>query len=314
MSRPTVAQLRPVANPVLTNMLIAYMNDDSDYVARRAAPVVPVNEESGTYVTFPKGFWFADTLERRAYGDKYARGGYEVGSDTYKTLQWGLEHPIPDEHRATSQVPLSLEQTGLSWLANQSNIRKERAFAADFMTTGVWTTDDTSTTDWDDASGAPVADVQTAKRSIRQVIGRPGNAMVCGEIVYDALLVNAEVEGKLQYTTQMTIATVAGILASVLGLEFLFVGSAQYNSANLGQTASLSPIIDDDALVFVLDPGADMMSVSAMKTFTWAPGGGEGQASVYRDEESDSDIVKHKEQWDQKLVTADAGYFFSDVV
>ncbi len=310
--RPTVAQLRPVANPLLTNMLIAYMNDDNDFIARRAAPVVPVNEESGTYLTIEQKHWFADKLERRAYGDTYAQGGYTFGSDTYKTLQWGLEHVIPVEHERTSQVHMRLDQVGLEWLAHQSNLRKEIAFAADFMTTGVWTTNPTPT-DWDDASGVPVQDIRTQKRVVRQLTGKSPNALFVGEIVYDSLVVNAEVKTLIQYTETQTVTRVEALLAAVLGIDILGVSRAIYNTANTGQTASLSPVIDDDALLCIVSPGADMMSVSSMKTFAWDSG--EGEIATYNDPaRRNSRVLQHTEQWDQKLVAASTGVFFSDIV
>lgn len=311
--RPTVANVRPIGNPLLTRMLVSYMNDDSAYIARQCAPVVPVEEESGTYITFPTKWWFSDKLQRRPYGDTFARSGFGTGTDTYKTIQWGLEKSVPDELEATSQIPMQLTQVALRWLANQSNIRKEIAFATDFFASSTWGTDGTPT-DWDDASGVPVTDSGTARRTIRQATGANANAIAMGEIVYDALKVNAQIAGRAQYTRTLTINEIESILAAVLGFEYLFVGRAVKNTANDGQTASLSPIIDDDALVFVLQPGADMFSVSSMKTFAWGAGGGEGTAKTYYDDGSNSTIAQHQEQWDQKLVAAATGYFFPDIV
>jgi len=314
MAKPTVAAIRPTTNPIFTKMMISYMNDEMSFVATNAAPVVPVNEESGTYFTFSSKYWFKDQLERRAYGDTFARAGYDLGSDTYKTLHWGLEHPIPVEHQATSQTPASLTTLGIEWLGTQSLMRKEEAFATDFMTTSVWTTDDTTAQDWD-TTGNPINDVRTAKRTIRQALGVPGNAAVMGEIVYDALHTNAEILGMVQYTESLTEDRRDALMASVLGLDYLLVGRAVRNTANLGQSASLSPFIDDDCLVCIIKPGADMMTVSSMKTFTWAPGGGQGEISTYNEPQSrNSTILQHVEQWDQKLITADGGYFFSDIV
>lgn len=311
--RPTNAQLRPIGNPLLNSMLIAYMNEDADYIARRAAPVVPVNDESGTYLTIDQKHWFADKLERRAYGDTFAQGGYTYGSDTYKTEQWGLEHPIPVEHEATSQVPMRLEQVGLSWLANQSNIRKELAFAAAFMTTSVWGTDATPT-DWDDAAGVPITDCGTARRTIKQAGAGKANAIFMGEIVFDALKVNAQILDHLKYTRSMTVAETEALLAATLGFEIIGVSKAVYNSANTGQAVSLAAIVDDDALVCIVEPGTDMFGVSSMKTFGWAPGGGEGSATSYNSDERNANILQHKEQWDQKLIGASTGYFFPDIV
>lgn len=315
MAKPTTAQIRAIANPLLSEMLVAYMNDDADFAARQVAPTVPVSEQSGTYYTIPGKYQFADQLERRAYGDTFARAGYEFGKDTYATQQWGLEHPIPDEDAASFQARASLQQVALRWLAGQSNIRKENQFASDFMAASVWSSEDlNNVTDWDDASGAPVTDIQTAQRTVRQLTGEEPNAMICGEIVYHALLLNAEIEGKIQYTETMTRTTVQALLAPVLGLDTLAVSYALENTANLGQNASLSPIIDDDALVVVVRPGADMFTASAIKTFVWEPGGGEGMVRQYYSDERNAEILQHKEQWDQKLVSADLGYFFQDVV
>lgn len=313
MTKPTLSNVRAIANPLLSNMLVAYMNDDADFAARQVAPVVAVSEQSGTYYTLPSKYQFADQLERRAYGDTFARGGYEFGSDTYATQQWGLEHPIPVELAASFQASTSLQQVGLRWLAGQSNIRKEAAFAADFMVSGVWTTTDTSATDWD-STGTPVADTLTAKRTVRSLTGVSPNAIVMGEIVYDALLTNADIEGRMQYTQTMTLETIERLLASILGFEILAVSRAIHNVANLGQDADLDPIIDDDALVLRVDPGADMFSASSIKTFTWAPGGGEGEVRVYFADDRKADILQHSEQWDQKQISADLGYLFSDIV
>lgn len=311
--KPTVAQIRPVANPILTNMLISYMNDPSSFVATSAAPIVPVTEESGTYFLLDATYFFATQLERRAYGDTFAQGGYAMGTDTYKTLQWGLEHPIPDEHRATSQVPMALETLAVQWLATQSLIRKELSFAADFMVSGVWGTDNSSATDWD-STGTPVTDIQTAKRTIRQAIGVGANAAVMGEIVWDALQTNTQITGLVQYTNSLTQANRDALIASVVGLDFLFVSRAVSNVANLAQADDIDPIIDDDCLVCIVKPGVDMMGVSSIKTFTWAPGGGQGRVRNYYDDARNSTIVQHQEQWDQKQIASASGYLFTDIV
>ena len=57
-----------------------------------------------------------------------------------------------------------------------------------------------------------------------------------------------------------------------------------------------------------------MFSVTSLKTFTWAAGGGEGVAKSYYDDSRDSTILGHKEQWDQKLISADTGAFYTDIV
>lgn len=314
MALPTLNDVSAV-DPVLQNFLVGFAQNENRFVALRAFPGVSVAEKSGTFYKFTQKYWFVDGLEERAPGSHFARRGIGVETDTYETLQWGLEYPIPEEIEAANQAPLSLEQAGVRWLAQQSFIRKERAFAASFMTTSVWGTDDNnSATDWDDSSGVPITNVRTASRTISQKTGMMANTMICGEIVYDALLVNAQVLGTMQYTNTVTIATREALLAAVLGLDSLLVSRAIYNTANEGQTASYSPVIDDDALVYYNNPSAGIFDATAGKTFVWNPGGGAGSVRSYMEDQTDSMILKHKEQWDQKLVANTLGYFFADIV
>jgi hypothetical protein len=314
MALPTLNDVSAV-DPVLQNFLVGFAQGEDRFVALRAFPGVVVPEDSGTYYKFTQKYWFLDGLALRAPGETFARGGVGVETDTYKTLQWGKEYPVAEEVAAANQTGLSLQEAGVRWLAQQSFIRQERAFATDFMKTGVWGTDDNnSATDWDDANGLPITNCLTARRTVSQKTGYTPNSILMGEIVYDALLVNAQVLGAMQYTQTTTLATRQALLASVLGFDSLGVSRAIYNSANEAQTAVYAPIIDDDALVYYNNPGASLFDATAGKTFLWAPGGGAGSVRSYMEDQTNSMIIQHKEQWDQKLVASELGYFFADIV
>jgi hypothetical protein len=315
MAQPTHTEIQ-VVDPVLTNLLVGYMQADDRFVASKVFPYVSVDKQSFTYYSFSKKYWFLDNMQVRAPGGSFARQGYGVGSATGQALMYGLEHPIADEARANSQLPMGLEQAGLRWLAQQSLIRKERAFSADFMVTGVWATDDNnSTTDWDDFSaGDPVSDILTARRTISNNTGYDANTVVLGYIVHNALINHPDIIDRVKYVKAATIATVESALADCFGLSNYFVGKASWNSANEGQTFSASAIIDDDALVCYVTPTPGVMSASAGYSFGWEGGGGAGTIGSYRDQSVKSDILQHSEAWDQKAVATDVGYFFADVV
>ena len=315
MTQPTLASLALV-DPVLTGMLVGYAQADDRFVASKVFPQVPSANKSGTYPIFTKKYWFTDEMVTRAPGSKYARSGYGVSSTTYDTLQWGLEHPIPDENREENQTGMPLEMAGVNWLAQKSLIRKERAWAADFMKTGVWGTDDSnSATDWDDyAAGDPISDVLTATRTISNNTGSAANTMVLGYIVHNALVNHPDIIDRVKYTSPALQAQIMGILAAAFGVQNYWVSKASYNSANEGQTFAGAAIIDDDCLVCHVTPIPGKFVPSAGYTFSWNGGGGMGEIRTYRDDSVDSDILKSKEQWDQKAVATDVGYFFSDIV
>ena len=316
MSIPTGVDVQAV-DPVLTNMLVGYMQDDSRFVADKVFPGVSVGNDSGTYYIMTKKYFFVDNMAARAYGAQFPRADFGVESTTYSTLQYALAKSIADEVRANSQVPMDLESAAIQWLAQQALIRKERQFSADFMKTSVWGTDDNnSTTDWDDyTSGDPVNDILTARRTISNNTGYDANTLVVGYIVHQALVNHPDIIDRLKYVSVAGVNQVDAALANVLGLTNYWVGKASYNSANEAQTFSAAAIIDDDALVCHVAPAPGIMTASAGYTFNWAPGGGLGSIlRPWRDEGNQADVIRAKMQWDQKAVATDLGYFFADVV
>ncbi len=315
MALPTVTDVQAV-DPVLTNMLLGYMQADDRFIASRVFPSMPVEKDSGTYYTFSKKYWFHDVLEQRAPGTDFARTDFGVSTATYTTIQYAADQGIADEIRANSQVPMDLEQAAAQNLAQKSLIRKEVQFAADFFTTTVWgTDDDNSTTDWDDFSaGDPISDVLTAKRTISNNTGVDANTMAMGYIVHQALVNHPDILDRIKYTQAALMNNVENALAAAFGIQNYWVAKGTYSNTNEAAAFSATAIIDDDCLVCYVAPSPGIMTATAGVTFAWQGGGGMGSLYSYRDNARHADVVQHKEQWDQATVATDVGYFFADVV
>lgn len=313
MAQPTHSELQ-VVDPVLTNLLVGYMQADDRFVANKAFPIVNVEKQGFTYYTFTKKYWFANELKARTPGGAFARVGYGVTSTTGYANTFGLEHTIADEARSNNQTPMDLEQAGLRLLAQNSMIARELKFSQDFMVTGVWGTDDNNAaTDWD-STGSPVDDILTARRTISNNTGADANSMVVGFITHQGILGNTNIADRIRYVQGAGITTIESALLSILGIQNYWVSKASYNSANEGQTGTYSAIIDDDALIFNATAAPGLMSPSAGFTFAWQGGGGTGAVTSYREPQSKSDVLQMAEAWDQKVVASDLGYFFADIV
>lgn len=311
---PTINQVQPI-EPVLTGMLTAFLQGSDRFVAGRAFPAVSVDTDSGTYYQLTKRYWMADGLQRRAPGDPFARLDLNLERATFKTEQWAADEAIADEVRANSQLPLELERAAIEHLGIQSLIRKEKQFADDFMKTGVWSTDNTTATDWDDfANSDPINDIVDAAGVIQAATGFMPNTLIVGAVVDRALRKHPDILDRIKWTQTATAASIRNTMAAVLDIENYLVGSAIIDTANEGQTASYSPIIDDDALLLYVNPAGGLLTVTAGRTFVWAGGGGLGSIYRYRDASRHADVVQQKEQWDQKVISAELGYFFSDIV
>lgn len=312
---PTINDVQAVET-VLTNMLIGYQQADTRFVALKQAPPVPVGQDSGTFFVVTKKYFFTDDLRARAPGGDFEYAGFGLSTDTYSTFQWGKGLLLPDEVLANSQAPMDLEQIGIKQLSQKSLIRKEVAFATDLMANSVWgTTDNNSATDWDDFSaGDPVNDVMTASRTISNNSGYDANSMLLGYIVHQALTLHPDILDRLKYTTAATGQAVEAALGAIFGKTNYWVGKASYTNTNEAAAFSASAIVDDDCLISYVDNSAGIYGATAAKTFTWAPGGGEG--AIFRDpaRRNHSETFQHKEQWDQKIVASDLGYLFLDIV
>ena len=315
MPLPTINDVLAV-DPVLTNMLVGYMQEDNRFVADRVFPGVTVGSSHGTFYKFTKKYWFLDQMKPRSPGDPYSRAEMGLETDTFATLQYSLAYPLADETRADSQVPMDLEAAALRFLAQQNLIRKERAFSADFMKASVWGTDGSISAKWSDYSGSdPVADVQLAVRTVSNNTGYTPNTFVIGLIVRDRLVNHPDLIDRIKNTQAVTLASMDAALSDILAMPRILVGRATYNSANENATGTYGAIIDDDALVCYSSPTPGIFQASAGYTFNWGSGGGLGSIMpTFRDGKDDNDLLKMKAQWDQKAVATDLGYFFADCV
>lgn len=313
MTQPTINDVQAV-EPILTNLLVGYKQADDRFVATKVFPAVPVPNDSGTFYKFDKKYFFTNEMKVRAPGGDYPHSGFALSTDTYKTVQWALAYMIADEVRANSQVPMDLESAATRWLAQKSLIRKEVSFAEDFMKTGVWGTDAT-VTKWSDYQGSdPVGDILTGKRTISNNTGMDPNTLVMGYIVLQKLVNHPDLIDRVKYNVMGSAATVENALATLFGVQRILVGKATYSNTNEAENFAASAIIDDDALLCYTSGAPGLFDASAGYTFTWAPGGGEGIVLRHRIDRNQADEIQVKEQWDQKVVAADLGYFFADCV
>ena len=60
---------------VLTNISIAYMQDQSNFIASQVFPEVPVDKQSDKFFVFDKNSWFRDEAQKRAPGTEFGRLG-----------------------------------------------------------------------------------------------------------------------------------------------------------------------------------------------------------------------------------------------
>ena len=180
-------------NTPLTQISIAYLQSQDQFVAAQVCPVIPVTKQSDRYYVYNRGDFFRDQMQRRAPGTPAASVGYRLdNTPTYFADVWAEAKPIPDQLRGNADAVLNMDRDAVEFLS-QALIRREKIFAANLFTTGKWNTDMTGVASgptasqflqWNDPASNPIEDIRAGKLAIKQATGYPANSLVLSEPVW----------------------------------------------------------------------------------------------------------------------------------
>jgi len=312
-AQPTQRDARPV-NPVLTSLSIGFRN--GKFLWDQISPPFEVSEKSGTYFLYDRDFWFRrQEGAERAPTSPYLRTGYELSTDSYNTREIGFEKELGDPIRASSQTPEDLQIIDTRFLTNLIQLELEKRVQLAHFITGVWGTSNTltGTSQWSDfANSDPIADMDTARRTILRNTGADAMKGFVGLLGWEQLKEHPLILEKYVHTTP-SIMTEA-LVAAVLGIDELVVGNSVENTAFEGAAYVGADIWTDNFLLKVDDdPSIDVGTPSV--TFMWNEKGNIPWAMEdYRDEIIRADITRVFTHLDPQITSAQHGYLFLDVV
>ncbi len=320
-------------NVPLTNVSIAYMQDQSRFIAPRVFPNVPVLKASDVYYSFTRADFNRDEMQVRQAGRQSAGSGFNVTANgTYRAEVYALHHDIPDMLRANTDSVLNQDLATTQLVTLKALIRRENFFVNKYFTAGVWNNQVTGVTSgptgsqvlkWSQASSLPIENVRQAITLVQSTTGFRPNKMVINQTVADVLLDHAEIIDRVKYGQtwvpggRMAEASLDA-LAALWGLDEVLVAGAVQNTASEGTTEATSFIAGNNALLVYAPKAPALMTPSAGYTFSWTGyyGAGVDGARIkrFRMEPEASDRIEIEMAWDMQVVGADLGYFFSSVI
>ena len=77
----------------LTNISVAYLQAQTNFIAPRVFPVVPVDKQSDLYFTYTKNDWFRDEAKPRGAGTRVRVGRQRLRRQHGVVLVHPLRHP-----------------------------------------------------------------------------------------------------------------------------------------------------------------------------------------------------------------------------
>ena len=317
MPQPTVNDLHVVA--ALTNVSVAYIQDQSNFISMNIAPMVPVQFKSDKYHVFNSPDFRRNTAKPRAAGKESAGTGFNVSQETYTCEVYALHEDVSEQARANTDPGIDLDRAASILVTQQMMIQKETQWATDFWTTGIWGTDVVGGTDfvvWSDGASDPEKDIADGRVAMVKRTGMMPNTLVVSMGTHEALKRHPLIKDNFKYTSSASITT--AMLAAYFEVDRYMVARASYTtSAELAATETNAFILGNNALLAYVASTPGIMVPSAMYTFVWS--GFLGSASGFRIATIPapllrSDRVEGEWAYDHKVVSAPCGYFFSGTV
>jgi len=323
---PTRAQTH--IDKALTSLSVAYIQGNSQtFVADKVFPMVPVMKQSDRYFMYKKEDWFSDGAAERAAGTESAGGDYDIdNTPTYFCTKYSYHKDVTEEERTNTDNPLNADQDATDFVTNKLLIRREVSWAAKYFVTGIWgkeyagqaAADATHVKFWNDPASTPIEDIATAQSDIAELTGFKANKLVLGQRTYDALKNHPDILDRIKYTQKGMVTP--DLLAALFEVDEVLIASSVLNNAAKGKDASMSFIFGKHALLCYAAPRPGLKTPSAGYTFAWT---GLLGAGAYANRISripapllgeGTERIEGDMAFDQKLVAADLGCFFKEVV
>jgi len=324
MAQPNLNSVH--VDAILTNISVAYLQNQDNFIADKVFPIVPVDKKSDKFFTYTKNDWFRDEAQRRADATESAGGGYNLGTGSYSADVYAFHKDVGDQLLANADAPLNPLREATEFVTRRMLLRKELQFVSDFFTTGVWADDVTGvagapssgeTKQWSDyTSSDPIDDIEAAKSEILANTGMEANTLVLGYEVFRQLKNHPDLVDRIKYTSSQTITT--DMLARMFDIDRVLVAKAVKASNNEGAAEAYSFAYGKGALLAHVAPTPGLLTPSAGYTFSWTGvSGGIGSTigvSSFRMDSLRAERVEAEMAFDNKVIAADLGYFWNTIV
>lgn len=312
----------------LTNISVAYLQGADAFIADKVFPIVPVKRQSDIYYQYNKGDFMRDEAQIRGAGTESAGGDYGVEAQApYFCRKHAFHKDVTSEERANYDEPLDADRDATDFVSQKMLLRRETDWASRFFKTGIWGTEfegvnaspnATQVVKWNLATSTPIQDISNAAVKMASVTGYKPNTLVLSPAAFYALKNHEDILDRIKYT-QKGIVT-ADLLATLFEVDRVFVAWGVVNSAAKGAADNVDFIFGKHALLCYSNPRPALRKPSAGYVFAWTglEGSGSYANRIIRLPMDQlglgTERIEGEIAFDTKLICADMGIFFKDIV
>lgn len=309
MSQPVFRST--AVDKILTQFSVAYRNDD--YISEMIMPVIKVKERSGLFAKYGKDNLRVDDNILRAPGTRARTFDYTVSQGTYTCTEKAYEKIVPDEFANNQDDPYDALRDASIFAVDKIWGYQEDALATFMANTSNITQNTTlsGTDQWSDyANSDPLSDLRTARSTIKAATGKNPNVAVFGYETWLQLVQHPDIADRVKYVGMTNEDAVKRAVAQLIGVQEVLIGDAVKNTANIGQTDSMSYIWGKHAWLLYRAPRPNLMTPS----FGYTMKDLDRVVDRYREEPLVSNVVRVRDSYDQTVVDASLAYLIQNAV
>lgn len=272
-------------NNYLTNMSMAFFQEDGDFVAPSIFPICPVSLSSSYYYTFSKADLARDNVARKPAFGKVQPALMGQTDNTYKCevdqVIVGVDQ-IDALNYQRSRAPgvADPRRAKVRFATEQLKLHLDILFAQNFFNAAAWQNIWTGVPAnpgpnqflrFNDANFDPVNFFDARMKDIKQSGRRKPNRLALGVDAFNALKNHPDIVERVKYTgsTANPAVVTTQALAAILQIEQVKVLESTYNAGGIGQENMQFVCATDGALLCYATNSPSIDEPSAGYIFTW---------------------------------------------
>lgn len=323
------------------------MANQSKFIGLRALPPLGVSQEASDFAKINVESLMTkveDTVRKPKA--TYARDTWDWTTDSYSVTEHGVEEVADDATIERYGDVVRTEQVAVMRAINRVLQTLEYDIAAAVFNTTTWAGSDLTTaisTPWTTkATADPIADIDAARLKVSSGCGEDPNTLILSEAAFTAMVRTDRLESLLKYdASQMVLAASGQVQSSIadvvmtglrdlLRVDRILIGRGFRNTADRGQTASMSRFWDDTMamLCVVRDDGLEGdlenpmpqigRTIFSTKNSEPLPGGMDGGMGSliideYRDETVRGSVFRPRNKRQVKILHPQCGHLLTAV-
>jgi hypothetical protein len=317
---PAPSQALATLRPDLSSSFEQYDLDASrrGFVGTKLLTIVDVPTQAGNFGIIPIEQLLMMRQTQRAPGAGYNRGQYTFKPGTYSVKENGAEDVV-DDREAKMYVNYFSAEAVAAKRARDAVLRNYESRVVPLLTSTGTIGNTGVAVSWNTiATSDPVTDASTAALAIYAAIGLYPDTCVMTVKKFWNCRRSANLISQIKFSglddPKLPLDVATNLIAQAFGVKRVLVAGGQTNSANEGQSVSLSAIWPQGSIGFyVTTDSEDFKEPCIGRTFHWSEDGSSigGTVESYREEKVRGTVIRCRQDTDEQILYAGAGYLMT---